>query len=221
MINFFKKKVSDYPGFWLEYENSFKEKSVEELNLVRFVVLDTETTGFDYLNDRILCIGALSLVDKNIALNHSLELFLKQEHYNAETAKIHGILKNGGASCISEIEALEKFLGFIKNAVVVAHHAIFDITMINRALERNGLPKLRNKVLDTSHLYKKTLLNSNVFKKKEHYSLDELAEKFDISKKDRHTAMGDAYITAIAFLKIRSRLKGKGHLRLKDLLKMR
>jgi len=221
MINFFKKKVSDYPGFWLEYENSFREKPVEELNLVRFVILDTETTGFDYLNDRILCIGALSLVDNNIALNHSLELFLKQEHYNAETAKIHGILKNGGASCISEIEALEKFLGFIKNAVIIAHHAIFDITMINRALERNGLPKLRNKVLDTSHLYKKTLLNSNVFKKKEHYSLDELAEKFDISKKDRHTAMGDAYITAIAFLKIRSRLKGKGHLRLKDLLKMR
>ena len=75
-------------------------------------------------------------------------------------------------------------------------------------------------MLDTSNLYKKTLLNSNVFKKTEHYSLDELAEKFDISQKDRHTALGDAYITAIAFLKIRSRLKDKGQLRLKDLLKM-
>ncbi|MDX1327283.1 MAG: 3'-5' exonuclease, partial [Arenibacter sp.] len=51
-------------------------------------------------------------------------------------------------------------------------------------------------------------------------SLDELAEKFDISRKDRHTAMGDAYITAIAFLKIKSRLKEKGVLRLKDLLKI-
>ncbi|HCO82255.1 MAG TPA: 3'-5' exonuclease, partial [Arenibacter sp.] len=102
MIDFFKKKVSNYPDYWLEYENSFKKKPIEDLNLVRFVVLDTETTGFDYSNDRILCIGALSLVDKNIALNQSLEIFLKQEHYNAETAKIHGILKNGGASCISE-----------------------------------------------------------------------------------------------------------------------
>ncbi|MCK0190789.1 3'-5' exonuclease [Arenibacter sp. F20364] len=220
MIDFFKKKVPDYPDYWLEYENSFKKKPIEDLSLVRFVVLDTETTGFDYLNDRILCIGALSLVDKNIALNQSLELFLKQEHYNAETAKIHGILKNGGASCISESAAMEELLGFLNNAIIVAHHAIFDITMINRALERNGLPRLKNKVLDTSHLYKKTLLTSNVFKKKEHYSLDELAEKYDISKKDRHTALGDAYITAIAFLKIRNRLKGKGQLRLKDLLKM-
>jgi DNA polymerase-3 subunit epsilon len=220
MIDLFKKKVPDYPDFWLEYEKSFDEKLSDDLSLVRFVVLDTETTGFDYLNDRILCIGALSLIDKNIALNQSLELFLKQEHYNAETAKIHGILKNGGASCISESEALEKFLNYLKNAVIVAHHAIFDITMINRALERNGLPKLKNKVLDTSHLYKKTLLTSNVFKKKEHYSLDELAEKFDISKKDRHTAIGDAYITAIAFLKIRNRLRGKGQLKLKELLKI-
>ncbi|MCM4165582.1 MULTISPECIES: PolC-type DNA polymerase III [unclassified Arenibacter] len=220
MINFFKKKVNDYPDYWQEYENSFNKKPIEDPSLVRFVVLDTETTGFDYLNDRILCIGALSLVNKNIALNQSLELFLKQDHYNAETAKIHGILKNGGTSCISEGAAMKELLGFLQNAVIVAHHAIFDITMINRALERNGLPRLKNKVLDTSNLYKKTLLNSNVFKKKEHYSLDELAEKFDISQKDRHTAMGDAYITAIAFLKIRSRLKGKGQLQLKDLLKM-
>ncbi|MEG3658642.1 3'-5' exonuclease [Arenibacter palladensis] len=220
MIDLFRKKVNNYPDYWLEYENSFKKKPIEDLNLARFVVLDTETTGFDYLNDRILCIGALSLVDKNIALNESLELFLKQEHYNAESAKIHGILKDGGASRISESAAMEELLRFLNNSIIVAHHAIFDITMINRALERNGLPRLKNKVLDTSNLYKKTLLNSNVFKKKEHYSLDELAEKFDISKKDRHTALGDAYITAIAFLKIRSRLKGKGQLRIKDLLKM-
>ena len=220
MIHFFKKKVPNYPEFWQEYEKSFEEKHKEDINQVRFVVLDTETTGFDYLHDRILCIGALSLYNKNIAINQSLELYVKQEHYNAETAEIHGILKNGGAAYISEEEALKQFLGYLKNAVIVAHHAIFDINMINKALQRQGLPKLKNKYLDTSNLYKKTLLNSNVFKKKEHYSLDELAEKYDISKKDRHTAIGDAYITAIAFLKIKGRLKGKGQLKLKDLLKM-
>jgi len=220
MIDFFKKKVPDYPDFWLEYENSFNEKQTDDLSVVRFVVLDTETTGFDYLNDRMLSIGALSLIDKDIALSESLELYLKQEHYNTETAKIHGILKNGDASCIPETEALEILIRYLKNAIIVAHHAIFDITMINRALERNGLPKLKNQVLDTSNLYKKTLLNSNVFKKKDHYSLDELAEKFDISKKDRHTAIGDAYITAIAFLKIRNRLKSKDPLKLKSLIKM-
>ncbi|NKI27847.1 3'-5' exonuclease [Arenibacter sp. 6A1] len=222
MINFFKKRPpANLPEFWKTYENCFLEKQPEEVNLVRFVVLDTETTGFDYIYDRILSIGALNLTNNHIAINQSFELYLIQDHYNAETAKIHGILKNGrGTECITEIEALKQFLAFVGNAVIIAHHTIFDINMINQALERHQLPKLLNKTLDTSTLYRNTLLTSNVFKKKDHYSLDELAEKFDISMKDRHTAIGDAYITAIAFLKIWTRLKSKGPLKLKDLIKL-
>ena len=81
--------------------------------------------------------------------------------------------------------------------------------MINKALERNGLPLLKNKTLDTAILYKRTLLSSYLLERKDNYSLDDLAYKFDISKKDRHTAMGDAYITAIAFLKILNKLSEK------------
>jgi DNA polymerase-3 subunit epsilon len=66
-------------------------------------------------------------------------------------------------------------------------------------------------------LYKKTLLSTPLLPKKEVYSLDEIANKFDISTKDRHTALGDAYITAIAFLKIMNRLQGKGPVSLKSL----
>ena len=91
--------------------------------------------------------------------------------------------------------------------------------MINKALERNGLPILKNKSLDTAVLYKKTLLISNLLERKENYSLDELADKFEISKKDRHTAMGDAYITAIAFLKILNKLRHKKNVTLKQLFK--
>jgi DNA polymerase-3 subunit epsilon len=81
--------------------------------------------------------------------------------------------------------------------------------MINKALERNGLPKLKNKYLDTVVLYKKSLIRSPLIERKDHYSLDELADKFNISKKDRHTALGDAYITALLFLKISKKIKEK------------
>ncbi|MNF89306.1 DNA polymerase III subunit epsilon [compost metagenome] len=91
--------------------------------------------------------------------------------------------------------------------------------MINKALERNGLPQLVNHRLDTAILYKKTLIKSHLFERKDHYSLDDLADKFDISKKDRHTALGDAYITAIAFLKIVKKLKEKRETNLNSLFK--
>lgn len=180
-----------------------------DLETTRFVVLDTETTGFDYENDRILCIGAIVLQNYRIPIEESLEVYIQQEHYNKATAQIHGILKASVLDRPNELEGLQQFIDFLGDSIIVAHHTFFDISMINKALERNSLPKLKNKTLDTALLYKKTLLYSPLLVKKEHYSLDDLADKFDISKKDRHTAMGDAYITAIAFLKILNKLKDK------------
>ena len=91
--------------------------------------------------------------------------------------------------------------------------------MINHALKRHGMPKLKNRFLDTSALYKRSLIRSPLVKNQDQYSLDELAEKFDIPTQDRHTALGDAYITAIAFLKILGTLKEKGNFSVKHLLK--
>jgi DNA polymerase-3 subunit epsilon len=204
-------------NFWKKEENLFDETiSIEE---TRFVVLDTETTGFDYDNDRILCIGALVLQNGIIAIQDSFEVYIEQDHYDKATAQIHGILKAFVIQRPTELEALQQFLAFLGDSIIIAHHTIFDVTMINKALERNGLPELTNKRLDTAILYKKTLIKSHLFERKDHYTLDDLADKFDISKKDRHTALGDAYITAIAFLKIVKKLKEKKHINLNSLFK--
>ena len=204
-------------NFWKKEENLFGENiTIEE---TRFVVLDTETTGFDYENDRILCIGALVLQNGVISVQNSLEVYIEQDHYDKSTAQIHGILKAFILKRPSEIEALQQFLAFLGDSIIIAHHTVFDVTMINKALERNGLPELKNHRLDTAYLYKKTLIKSHLFERKDHYTLDDLADKFDISKKDRHTALGDAYITAIAFLKIVKKLKEKKEVNLNSLFK--
>ncbi|RUT71887.1 3'-5' exonuclease [Flavobacterium cupreum] len=204
-------------NFWKKEENLFDETvTIEE---TRFVVLDTETTGFDYETDRILCIGALVLQNGIINIQDSFEMYIEQDHYDKATAQIHGILKAFVVQRPTELEALQQFLAFLGDSVIIAHHTIFDVTMINRALERNGLPLLTNLTLDTAILYKKTLIKSHLFERKDHYTLDDLADKFDISKKDRHTALGDAYITAIAFLKIVKKLKEKKVINLNSLFK--
>ena len=219
MTNFIEKSKTILFDLLGKSEKSSDEELLNDIDAVRFVVLDTETTGFNYTTDRILCIGAIVLQNNTIPINGSFEVFIQQEHYDQATAKIHGILKEFVIDRPSELEALQQFLEFLGDSIIIAHHTIFDITMINRALERNGLPELKNKTLDTAVLYKKTLLISNLLERKENYSLDELADKFDISKKDRHTAMGDAYITAIAFLKILNKLKEKKEITLKQLFK--
>jgi len=205
-------------NFWKKEENNLFDESIT-IEETRFVVLDTETTGFDYENDRILCIGALVLQNGIISIQESFEVYLEQDHYDKSTAQIHGILKAFVIQRPTELEALQQFLDFLGESIIIAHHTIFDVTMINKALERNGLPHLTNKTLDTAYLYKKTLIQSHLFERKDHYTLDDLADKFDISKKDRHTALGDAYITAIAFLKIVKKLREKKAINLNQLFK--
>jgi DNA polymerase-3 subunit epsilon len=212
----FSKKIKTILSYvWDTSEKSSDEDLLGDINTTRFVVLDTETTGFDYEKDRILCIGAVVLQNNSISIQDSFEVYIVQEHYNKATAQIHGILKDFVLDRPNELEALQQFLAFLGDSIIIAHHTVFDVTMINKALERNGLPELKNRALDTATLYKKTLIKSYLLERKDHYTLDDLADKFDISKKDRHTAMGDAYITAIAFLKILKKLREKGEITLK------
>ncbi|TDS13464.1 DNA polymerase-3 subunit epsilon [Maribacter caenipelagi] len=218
-MGLFNRTPKNLPDYWIRYADLFKESTSKNFSDLVFVVLDTETTGFSFEDDRILSIGAVKIKKETISVQEVFDIYLEQEKFNKETVHVHGLLKNGQRECISEVLALEKFLEYVGNAIIVAHHAGFDMGMLNTALERNGLSKLKNTVLDTGVIYKKTLIKSYLVQPKSNYTLDELAEKFSISRKDRHTALGDAYITAVAFLKIISRLKEKKDFSLKYLLR--
>ncbi len=204
-----RKRDKEFPDFWKDYlslfNNNYQKSPIES---VRFVAFDTETTGFDYLDDRILSIGAVAINRLAIDVPDQLELYLEQDVFNSDTVEIHGIRRNNNFKVVSESEAIESFLKYIGNSILIAHHADFDRRMINKALQRQGLGELKNKFLDTGSLFGKTkhpVYRS--YRKHTHYSLDELCDDLKISKSDRHTASGDAFITALAFLKIIVKLK--------------
>ncbi|HUH27707.1 3'-5' exonuclease [Gelidibacter sp.] len=203
----FKKKV--YPEYWKSYLQHFEKKEKISLDASRFVALDTETTGFDFDVDRILSIGAVSIVRNEIAVADSFEIYLEQSHFDPKSVHIHGIIQHSKRKKFAEEDAIKKFLIYIEDSVLIAHHAVFDIKMINRSLNRMGLPNLKNKVVDTMDLYSSTRIKSNFIDKRAHYSLDDIAEAYAINLTDRHTAPGDALIAALIFLKTTTILKRK------------
>ena len=90
--------------------------------------------------------------------------------------------------------------------------------MVNKVLQRELRQKLKNKVLDTSHLARRLAL------KPQHarpgtFGLDNLCRLYQIPMHDRHTAGGDAFITAVLLLKLLARLRKRGVHTLGDLLK--
>ncbi|MBT8246131.1 MAG: 3'-5' exonuclease [Winogradskyella sp.] len=212
-MNWFKRK--SYPDFWNAYISKFEAPDKQDLEDIRFVIFDTETSGLNTKSDRILSIGSIAITNLQIVVSDQYECYVKQDAFNSETVQIHGLLKEGHLQKQDEEQAIKYFLEYIENSVLVAHHAAFDIAMINHSLLRMGLPKLKNKVLDTGNLYQKIKKNTL----KIHYGLDELAKEYSIPLHDRHTASGDAYITALLFLKIVAKLRANQNLNLKDLLR--
>lgn len=196
--NWFNKIVKDPPKFWVKYLASFDIKEVGQ----RYVVFDCETTGLDYKRDRILSIGAVAITDNKIEVNDYFEVFVIQELFKPESVPIHGIMRDGKEEKIVEAEAIIRFLDYIKNATLVGHHVDFDIELINKALDRLNLGTIKNQYMDTDAMYQK--LKHLPFE--EHRSLDELCDIFKIRKTERHTASGDAYITALLFLKLKKKL---------------
>lgn len=202
---FFKKATKNLPDYWRDYVASLSGILDNTLADTTYVALDTETSGFDYEKDRILSIGWISLKNRKIEASSAHELFIDATHYDKKTVEIHGILKESSQEKLEELTVLKRLLADLSGAVILAHHAFFDIKMISEALGRHGLPKLQNPYIDTAFLYR--LLPKTKQKIETHVTLDDLIQQFGIDAHDRHTALGDAYITAIAFLKMMSIIK--------------
>jgi DNA polymerase-3 subunit epsilon len=200
LFNWFKKDKKNYPEFWETYLTCFDAK-VDKNMPQRFVVFDTETTGLDVRRDVILSIGAVAIYGNSIVVKDYLELFLDQNVFKTESVPIHGILKEGKEEKQTERDAVSQFLDYIKDAILVGHHVRFDIKMINTALQRMGLGKLKNRSMDTDLMYQKF----KGLQADQRISLDELCRVFKVPKSDRHTAVGDAFITALVFLRLKNK----------------
>lgn len=185
-----------------------------------FVVLDTETTGLNPQRDRILSLGIVPVRDARIRVRECREWFLAQEVFDGESVPIHGILREGPNARLPEREVLEGLRERLEGTIVVGHHVAFDRAMLQAAYARWELPPPDQPFVDTEALYRHTLIKSPLLRRKERYTLDDLASRYGISCKDRHTALGDAQITAYALLHILEALKSKGVRDTAQLLKL-
>lgn len=160
-----------------------------------FTVLDTETTGFNTQKDRILSVGLLRIRGGKIVLKDSVELLVRQERALKESAAIHGITKEQIKSGLNEKLAMERVWEFVGSDILVAHFASFDREMLEEAFKRQGLPRLENHWLDTMDIEVALYPECDGHAKK--LTLDALLQKKSIVAVKRHTALGDAYSTAL------------------------
>jgi DNA polymerase III subunit epsilon len=170
---------------------------------VRFVVLDSETTGLNPLKDRIVTMGAIAVVNHEVLIEDSFEALLKVE-YNSSAVTVHGVTREESLTGLDEPEALQQFLEYLGNGVIVGHHISHDVDTFNAGYERHFGFRLKNDSLDTMALTLH-LERDGAFAGRDpiqEFSLDALCTLFDIIPHDRHTAAGDAWMTALVFQRL-------------------
>jgi len=198
------------------FENSWSGDT--PASQIRFVALDTETTGLDPRRDRIITIGAVVVQGGEILLDEAFEVLLKLA-YNNSSVTVHGITRDEAAEGMEEREAVALFLDYLRDGVIVGHHIGHDITALNVACERHFQLTMGNRSLDTMDL---TLhLNDDGafagMPMAAGFSLDALCDMFGVVPHDRHTAGGDAFITAQIFLRLLRAAKAVGRTTLDSL----
>jgi DNA polymerase-3 subunit epsilon len=195
MLDWLKNINKEYPEFWKAYLSKFDKKSK------RFVVLSTETSGLSLEKDVILSIGSFGIINNSILIADSFETIVAQYKFFHDNGISNEFTVETKMKKLGEPEAIQAFVEFIGNSVLIGHHIDFDVEMINVALERLGCGRLKNEALDIDVMYRKLNdLNNKQF------SLEELCNIYKIPKSDRNSSSEDAYKIALLFLKLKSRL---------------
>ena len=120
-----------------------------------------------------------------------------------EGIPIHGITEAMVAGQPTIDTVLPRFHRFCEDTVLVAHNAAFDMRFLQLKEARTGI-RFTQPLLDT------LLLSAVVHPNQESHKLEAIAERLGIPIVGRHTALGDAIVTAEVFLRLLILLREMG-----------
>ena len=185
-----------------EFTRSLDDRKLTDLV---YTVFDTETTGLNPLEgDEIIQVGATRIVNGKLLRQECFDQLVDpRRNIPAASIPIHGIRPEmvKGQPTIDVV--LPAFYTFAHDTVLVAHNAAFDMRFLQIKERQTGVV-FDQPVLDT------LLLSALIHPQQDSHRLEAIAERLNVTVIGRHTAIGDAMVTAEVFLKLIPLLAEKG-----------
>ncbi|TAM98491.1 MAG: DNA polymerase III subunit epsilon [Rhizobiaceae bacterium] len=166
---------------------------------MREIIFDTETTGLDPREDRVIEIGGIELVNR-FPTGRSFHVYINPQgrEVHAEALAVHGISNADLAHKPIFADIVEKFMAFIDEAHLVAHNATFDINFINAEFARLGHPAIEpGRIVDTLLIARrKHPMGPN--------SLDALCRRYGIdnARRTKHGALLDSELLSEVYIEL-------------------
>ncbi|MPY70646.1 MAG: hypothetical protein GEU92_11220 [Alphaproteobacteria bacterium] len=169
------------------------------------VAFDTETTGLDArAGDEIVQIGAVRVRGTTVLGGETFETLVHPGRpVPAASTRFHGLTDESVAGAPAVGEAVARFHRFAGGAVLVAQNASFDMRFLARAEARAG-------VIFEAPALCTMMLSLFLHPEEPDHTLDALARRFGVETRGRHTAPGDALITASIYCRMVPLLEAAG-----------
>ena len=167
---------------------------------MRYIVLDTETTGLDPDDGhKIIEIGCIEILNRNITNNTFHKYLNPNREIDIEASKIHGLTNNFLKDKPVFEEIYQELKEYISNSPIIIHNAPFDIGFLKKEHNTTSATDefLDNEVIDSLKLARKISPGKK-------NTLDALCERYSIDNSDRtlHGALLDAKLLAFVYLKM-------------------
>ena len=165
---------------------------------MREVVLDTETTGLNPREDRIIEIGCIELMN-HLPTGEIFHTYVNpKREIAAEAFEVHGLSVEFLADKPVFEDVAEELASFLADAPLVIHNAAFDLSFLNAEFDRIGYGQLPpGRGLDTLMIARRKFPGGQ-------NSRDGLCRRFNIdnSSRTRHGALLDAELLADVYLEL-------------------
>ncbi len=166
---------------------------------LREIIFDTETTGLDAREDRIIELGGIELVD-HFPTGRTIHLYINPDgrKVHPDALAVHGITDESLVDKPKFADVVQEILDFFGEGQWIAHNATFDMGFVNAELGRLGLPPIAPaQVTDTLAIARrKHPMGPN--------SLDALCRRYGIDNSHRlkHGALLDSELLAEVYIEL-------------------
>lgn len=153
-----------------------------------YVVIDLETTGFDYNWDNIIEMAAIRYRD-GVEVDRYEELIAVDYELPSFITDLTGITDAMIAGCPHIGDSIQEFADFLGDDIVIGHNVGFDMHFLDRAYVTYLSKTIDNPYIDTMRLSRK------LFPDWAHHRLSDLAEYYGLSHEHAHRSGVDCDLT--------------------------
>jgi len=182
-----------------------KPESATPLDALAAVSLDTETTGLDVRRDRLLSVGAVHLHGGRIYAAEAFDRLVNPaRRIPPVSTAIHGITDAMVVEAPDYPAVAADLAQFCGDRVWIGHNIGFDAAILRREAQLAGIGWTEPVMLDTLRLF------AALRPRAPDVELDAVAAELGVDVIGRHTALGDALVTAEVYRRLLPLLAAAG-----------